>query len=594
LLSAGTRAKLTAEKTLLDSLVAEITDIETARSTLNNAITAAQTEKGQASVSADGKDISVTARWVTQTEMDSFSSAIDAAITARDAATATRATLEAAGTTLNSAKEVYTAAMKVGIKEANDFRTVHDAILAKSTDTVAIEDKTDVEAALTAFNSLSEAIQVQLALEKTLLDSLLVQIDVLETTAADDYKSDHMSILEKTAATITIGDKTSLMEARSAYELLSAGTRAKLTAEKNLLDSLLARIDVLETTAADDYKADHMSILEKTVETIAIDDKTALVAAQIAYTSLSDAIRAKLTAEKTLLDSLAAQITAIENAKTALSNALFEAATEKSRAIVSIDGSDVPVIKMWVTQDAIDQFDVSIAAAQQVYDAAEASETELTNAVTQLNIAVGIFRNAMQSGTRTVYVSATPGQVIVADQFNQTILLVLSAGSFIEGIGAEHITLGGDFSSISASNVTKTSSDTLSIQLSGVLARNTGVGIISIAANATTENSIITAHIAVNPIPPPATALNGLSIRVGNDGSGQELINAFDPYNRIYALQVEKETSSVKVAVTAAPDTTSKVYLGDIEVDDGVVDLEEGENTVRVIVSELNRSDRIY
>jgi hypothetical protein len=142
--------------------------------------------------------------------------------------------------------------------------------------------------------------------------------------------------------------------------------------------------------------------------------------------------------------------------------------------------------------------------------------------------------------------------------------------------------------------VTKSSANTVSMQLSGVLARNTGVGLIIVAAAATTENSVITAQVGVNPLPPPAAALSGMSICEGHDGSGQELIIGFDPYNWNYALQVEKETSSVKVAVTAVPGTLAKVYLGAVEVTDGVVALAEGENIVKVIVSEDKRSDRVY
>jgi hypothetical protein len=175
-----------------------------------------------------------------------------------------------------------------------------------------------------------------------------------------------------------------------------------------------------------------------------------------------------------------------------------------------------------------------------------------------LNTALIVFRNAMQPGSKAVYITAAPGQTTVANPFTQTIMLTLSAGSFVDGIGVGDITLAGDFAGLSASNVTKSSADTLSIQLSGTLVRNTGTGIITIAAAATTENNIMAAQVAVNPLPPPATALNGLSIREGNDGSGQELIMGFDPYNWNYALQVEKETSSVTVAVTAVPGTTAK------------------------------------
>ncbi len=54
------------------------------------------------------------------------------------------------------------------------------------------------------------------------------------------------------------------------------------------------------------------------MDTIAIGDKKALVAAQTAYASFSDAIKTRLATEKALLDSLAAKLTVIENAKAAL------------------------------------------------------------------------------------------------------------------------------------------------------------------------------------------------------------------------------------------------------------------------------------
>jgi len=474
------------------------------------------------------------------------------------------------------------------------FKTAHTIILGKTTDTVSIADKAAVSAALSDYTALGVAVQTQLTGEKALLDSLEDQIEVLETKAADHFKSTQSEILNKTTETVVLEDKTALIAAQSAFAQLSEGTQAKLTAEKTLLDNLAAQIAALETAAVNNFKSNHSTILEKTVDTIAIGDKTALVAAQTAYASCNDAIKTRLATEKALLDSLATKLTVIENAKATLLNTLFDAATEKSRAMVSIDGTDVPAIRMWVTQEDMDSFNTAITTAQTAHDDAMATDASLTKAINILITAITTFATAMQPGSRSVYITPTPGQVTVAVQFNQTIVLTLSSGSFIDGIGAEHITLGGDLTGISVGNVTKTSSNTISIQLSGVLTRNTGIGMITIAAAGTTENNVITANVAVNPLPPPAAALNGLSIREGIDGAGQELIIGFDPYNLSYSLQVEKEINSVKVMVTAAPGTKIKVCFDSVEVTDGIIVLDEGINTVYVVVSEANRYDRIY
>ena len=509
-------------------MTGEISAIETAWSALDSAISAAKTEKGKASVSADGKDISVTTKWVTQAELDSFTDAIAAAETARDATTATKSSLQTASNDLSAAKGTYTAAMQDGIQEATSFRTTHAAILAKTVENVAIADKATVEAALAAYNTLSEAIQTQLAAEKALLNSLQSQIATMETTAANEYKSTHGTILGKTTATITIGDKTALIAAKEDYALLSEGSKVQLTAEK------------------------------------------------------------------VLLDELATKITATEAAKSTLQNILFEASAEKSGVVVSIDGTDVPAINKWVSQADMNQFNTALTAAQAVHDLTTATEASLTEATSDLTSALNVFRAAMQDGAKSVYITPTPGQVTVAVQFNQTIMLTLSSGSFIEGIGAERITLGGDLSGLILNNVTKNSSNTITIQLSGALTRNTGIGLITIAAEGTTENKTMTVNVAVNPIPPPAAALNGLSIRRGIEGSGTELLSSFDPYSFAYSLEIEKETEAIKVVVTRAEGTTVKLMLDGVERADGVIALNEGENILKVIVSEANRSDRVY
>jgi hypothetical protein len=109
--------------------------------------------------------------------------------------------------------------------DAAAFKSAHTIILGKTTDTVSIADKAAVSAALSDYTALGVAVQTQLTGEKALLESLEDQIEVLETTAADHFKSTQSEILNKTTETVVLEDKTALTAAQNAFAQLSPGTR---------------------------------------------------------------------------------------------------------------------------------------------------------------------------------------------------------------------------------------------------------------------------------------------------------------------------------------------------------------------------------
>ncbi|HCU07975.1 MAG TPA: hypothetical protein DF480_03230, partial [Clostridiales bacterium] len=128
---------------------------------------------------------------------------------------------------------------------------------------------------------------------------------------AENYKTAHAAALALTVGTVRVADETIVNAALAAYDALTAEAKAKLTAEKSLLDSLADQIEALKIAAVTDaanFRIAHAAILAETVETLTVDDKDALFAARSAYDGLIPEAKANLTAEKTLLDALYQQM----------------------------------------------------------------------------------------------------------------------------------------------------------------------------------------------------------------------------------------------------------------------------------------------
>ncbi|NLO22357.1 MAG: cadherin-like beta sandwich domain-containing protein, partial [Syntrophomonadaceae bacterium] len=356
-----------------------------------------------------------------------------------------------------------------------------------------------------------------------------------------------------------------------------------------------AKIPELQTNAdAAAFRTAHGTILAKTVETVAIGDKTAVNAALTAYAALSQEIQAKLSVEKSLLDSLEAEIPLVEAAKSSLNEAIYWANLEMDQVVVSVNGSDVSIVSKWVSQSEMDQFSTVIQTARATRDISSAMKSSLESAMAALDAAQADFLAAIKAGTQVLYITASPNAVVESADFQQTIMLTLSQGSFVENIGPQDISLEGDFTGLSVIVGSRTEANTIRIELSGVLNRLAGTGTIIISADASTQQQLITTEVKVEPVPVPAFALSGLSIREGLGGSGAELMGDFDGELLSYSIQLEEETESVQVRATAAPDTIARIFLDTTEIMDGIVPLVQGENLVRVVVMEEGRLDRSY
>lgn len=257
--------------------------------------------------------------------------------------------------------------LQMTINTAANFRIDYQATLALTVLNVETTDKPAVDAALAAYNLLSEDAKEALIVEKMHLDSLLAEINtqIPTETQVTEFLNTHSSALALTVETVTITDKSIVQLALDAYDLLSAAAQTELTVEKALLDSLLAEIleqeAILEATTAVilaensllqldvdqaqllvdalndgmvktdlqnrintvqsiineiiDFRTDHASTLMLTVSTVSVTDKTAVESALSAFGLLSDTAKSELAAEETLLLSLLSEIIAFENSE---------------------------------------------------------------------------------------------------------------------------------------------------------------------------------------------------------------------------------------------------------------------------------------
>jgi hypothetical protein len=84
--------------------------------------------------------------------------------------------------------------------------------------------------------------------------------------------------------------------------------------------------------------------------------------------------------------------------KAALTDAIAAANTNKDTTEVSTDGTDVDPTNKWVTLEVMTAYENAIAAAQTIADKADATQTEVDDAVTALATATSTFDGAKADG----------------------------------------------------------------------------------------------------------------------------------------------------------------------------------------------------
>ena len=143
------------------------------------------------------------------------------------------------------------------------------------------------------------------------IPGLVAELTEIARVDAENYKTVYAATLALTVGTIRVANEGAVNTALGAYNALSAEAKAKLTAEKTLLDSLTDQIEALKIAAVVDaanFRTTHAAILTETVDTLTVEDKDALFAARTAYDALIPEAKANLTAEKTILDALYAKM----------------------------------------------------------------------------------------------------------------------------------------------------------------------------------------------------------------------------------------------------------------------------------------------
>jgi C4-type Zn-finger protein len=309
-LNAAVQALVSADKTLLDTLKAKITELKDG-------------EANQAAATAFQSIHSTILGKTTTTVTITDEPNVDAALSAyNDLSAAVQALVSQDKTLLDTLKAKITE-LKDG--EANQaaataFQSIHSAVLGKTTDAVTITDEPSVDAALAAYNGLSEAVQALVSQDKTLLDTLKAKITELKNQAAvTAFQSTHSVVLGKTTTTVTIADEPSVDAALAAYNGLSEAVQALVSQDKTLLDTLKAKITELKggeanQAAATVFQSTHGAILGKTPATVVIADAAAVDAALLDYEALAEGAKALLGTEKALLDALKVKIAELGNA----------------------------------------------------------------------------------------------------------------------------------------------------------------------------------------------------------------------------------------------------------------------------------------
>jgi hypothetical protein len=237
--AAATQAQVDAAVTALTTATAMFTaakkdgagnnDPTVNKAALNTAIDAAKAAKTGVALDTDAANVSEGTTWATQAEVDALDAAIAATQAVADNAAATQAQVDAAVTALTTATGTFNAAKKDGTNAqlaADAFTTAHAATVNLDVATVADANKAAVNAALAAYNALTEAAKALLpgdTLAK--LQALAAKLNVPLGTVTDitlDFKdggdllapAPNLTISKGAAETLTVSAAAGLTDIR--------------------------------------------------------------------------------------------------------------------------------------------------------------------------------------------------------------------------------------------------------------------------------------------------------------------------------------------------------------------------------------------
>jgi hypothetical protein len=122
--------------------------------------------------------------------------------------------------------------------------------------------------------------------------------------------------------------------------------------------------------------------------------------------------------------------------KTALNAAITAAETERDGTRTSaVNGTDVPLGTKWVTDGVKTAFNAAINAAKGVRDSAGATQSQVNNAVTALNAAAGVFRDAQGNGSAApVDTGPLDAAITAAKTARDSVVQAEGAGEAAQGV----------------------------------------------------------------------------------------------------------------------------------------------------------------
>jgi hypothetical protein len=245
---------------------------------------------------------------------------------------------------------------------------------------------------------------------------------VQAATAAADVPSAEKWVTqdEKTAYTTAIGTARGVAykdasqdEIDKALAALNEATKTFNAAKKDgtgvnkaeLNAAISAAEEAVEAICVDTAAANVPSAYEWVTQTVKDAYQTAITAAKTTANK-TDASQSEIDNALTALNTATATFTTAKKAGTKavsredLTGAISDAEAAAAEVKVDTDGSKTSLVYKWVTQAEKDTYTGAIAAAKTTADKADASQTEIDNALTALLQAGDTFEAAKKDGTQ--------------------------------------------------------------------------------------------------------------------------------------------------------------------------------------------------
>ncbi len=331
--------------------------------------------------------------------------------------------------------------------KAAEYKTTYSNVLNKTSVTIAIGDKGDVENALSAYYALETDVKSLLETERSILYSLMNKIDKLIAAsqqsgteseaqkAADKFREDHAEALSLSTNNVTTDDKVIVESALAAFaEISDSEVIELLDDEKILLEQLKQKIADIEAenahkaeveAAVNKFRTDNASILGKTKETVATSDEQALTSALTAYENQTDEIKTILAEEKIKLDDLKIKVDELK-----IIEAIEAAATEfrtNNAAALALTIETVKMNDEDIIQTALNTYDelseevkAKVETEKELLDNLRIRIEELKTAENN-RLAAEAFRNAhsevLALTTESVAISDEDGIDVAVEEY---------------------------------------------------------------------------------------------------------------------------------------------------------------------------------